>query len=74
LTHKELDLLFLLASNPGKTFSRQELLKLVWGYSFSGYEHTVTAHINRLRIKIENNLNYPEYILTTWGMGYRFSE
>lgn len=74
LTHKELDLLILLASNPGKTFSRLELLKLVWGYSFSGYEHTVTAHINRLRIKIENNLNYPEYILTTWGMGYRFSE
>lgn len=72
LTPKEFDLLVLLASNPGKAFTRQELLEQVWGYTFSGYEHTVTAHINRLRIKIETDLDQPEYILTSWGIGYRF--
>ncbi len=74
LTPKEFDLLLLLASHPGKTFTRQELLERVWGYVFSGYEHTITSHINRLRIKIEPDLNHPEYILTSWGTGYRFSE
>lgn len=74
LTPKEFELLLLLASHPGKTFSRQELLERVWGYVFSGYEHTITSHINRLRIKIESDLNHPEYILTSWGTGYRFSE
>ncbi len=74
LTAKEFDLLVLLAGNPGKSFTRQELLKTVWGLAFAGYEHTITAHINRLRIKIETNLNHPEYILTSWGTGYRFTE
>jgi len=74
LTPKEFDLLLLLASNPGKTFSRNELLEMIWGVAFLGYEHTITSHINRLRIKIENNLHKPEYILTSWGTGYRFSE
>ncbi len=74
LTPKEFDLLLLLASNPGKTFSRHELLEKVWGYAFAGYEHTITSHINRLRIKIEADLNHPKYILTSWGTGYRFLE
>ncbi len=74
LTVKEFDLLCLLAGNQGKTFSRQQMLEDVWGYSFKGYEHTVTSHINRLRIKIEPDLNEPVYILTTWGVGYRFTE
>lgn len=74
LTPKEFDLLYLLASNPGKTFSRQELLERIWGYVFSGYEHTITSHINRLRIKIEPDIQHPQYILTSWGSGYRFSE
>jgi DNA-binding response OmpR family regulator len=74
LTAKEFELLYLLASNRGKTFSRQELLEMIWGYSFSGYEHTVTSHINRLRMKIEPDLERPSYILTTWGVGYRFAE
>jgi DNA-binding response OmpR family regulator len=74
LTPKEFNLLSLLASHPGKAFTRRELLELVWGFSFHGYEHTVTAHINRLRIKIESDVNTPEYILTTWGIGYRFTE
>ena len=74
LTVKEFDLLYLLASNPGKTFSRKELLQQVWGFSFAGYEHTVTSHINRLRLKLESDLNQPVYILTAWGSGYRFAE
>jgi DNA-binding response OmpR family regulator len=74
LSPKEFELLLLMAANPGKTFSRQDLLEKVWGYSFSGYEHTVTTHINRLRLKIERDLHKPEYILTSWGTGYRFAE
>ncbi len=74
LTAKEFELLYLLASNRGKTFSRHELLEMIWGYSFSGYEHTVTSHINRLRMKIEPDIQQPTYILTTWGVGYRFTE
>ncbi|GAB4004031.1 response regulator transcription factor [Spirosoma migulaei] len=74
LTPKEFDLLVLLAENPGKSYSRKELLHLVWDYHFSGYEHTVTAHINRLRNKIESDFARPIYILTTWGIGYRFAE
>ena len=74
LTPKEFDLLLLLASNPGKTFSRHDLLEKIWGYAFEGYEHTITSHINRLRIKIESDLHHPQYILTSWGKGYRFSE
>ncbi|QDH80213.1 response regulator transcription factor [Echinicola soli] len=74
LSPKEFDLLVLLASNPGRTFSRPNLLNQVWGYEFEGFEHTVNSHINRLRSKIEANMNTPEYILTTWGVGYKFRE
>ena len=74
LTPKEFDLLYLFMSNPGKSYSRENLLNIVWGYEFSGYEHTVNSHINRLRTKIEADLNNPIYILTTWGIGYRFSD
>jgi two-component system, OmpR family, alkaline phosphatase synthesis response regulator PhoP len=74
LTPKEFDLLVLMASNPGKTYSRFELLEQVWGVAFEGYEHTITSHINRLRIKLESSLQQPQYILTSWGTGYRFSE
>lgn len=74
LSPKEFDLITLLASNPGKSYSRKNLLNLVWGYDFEGYEHTVNSHINRLRSKIEEDLSNPKYILTTWGVGYRFNE
>lgn len=74
LTPKEYDLLNLLAKNPGRSYTRERLLSLIWGYEFSGYEHTVNSHINRLRAKIEDDLNQPTYILTTWGVGYRFSD
>lgn len=74
LTPKEYDLLVLLAANPGVTFDRSELLDKVWSYDFDGYEHTVNSHINRLRAKIEEDAAKPKFILTTWGVGYRFRE
>ena len=74
LTPKEFDLLHLLASHPGKTYTREQLLNLLWGYQYSGYEHTVNSHINRLRSKIETDLSNPKYILTSWGVGYRFND
>ena len=74
LTPKEFDLLFLFVSNPGKSYSREALLQKVWGHEFRGYEHTVNSHINRLRAKIEPDILKPTYILTTWGVGYRFTD
>lgn len=74
LTPKEFDLLVLLASNPGRTYSRMDLLNQVWNYDFDGYEHTVNSHINRLRTKVEDDINNPQFVLTTWGVGYRFKE
>lgn len=74
LTPKEFDLLLLLAANPGVTYDRKDLLNLVWSYDFEGYEHTVNSHINRLRAKIEVDASKPEYVLTTWGVGYRFND
>lgn len=74
LSPKEFELLVLMASHPGKSYSRADLLKLVWGYDFDGYEHTVNSHINRLRAKIEGDMNNPQYIMTTWGVGYKFNE
>jgi DNA-binding response OmpR family regulator len=74
LSPKEFDLLVLFASNPGRTYTRTQLLDQVWGYQFEGYEHTVNSHINRLRTKIEQNLNKPEFLLTTWGVGYKFRQ
>jgi DNA-binding response OmpR family regulator len=74
LSPKEFDLLTLLASEPGKCYDRGKILNLVWGYDFDGYEHTVNSHINRLRTKIEPDAQHPRYILTNWGVGYRFNE
>jgi DNA-binding response OmpR family regulator len=74
LSPKEFELLVLLASNPGKTYTRMQLLNKIWGYEFEGFEHTVNSHINRLRSKVEQNMHKPEYILTTWGVGYKFRE
>ncbi len=74
LSPKEFELLVLMASNPGKSYSRSRLLNLIWGYDFEGYEHTVNSHINRLRAKIEKDMNEPRYILTSWGVGYSFNE
>jgi len=74
LSPKEFDMLVLLATHPGKTYSRSDLLNQVWGVDFEGFEHTVNSHINRLRSKIEKNMNEPEFILTTWGVGYKFKD
>jgi DNA-binding response OmpR family regulator len=74
LTAKEFDLLSHFALHPGRSYSRGEILSAVWGYQFSGYEHTVNSHINRLRNKIEKNPAEPKYIKTVWGIGYRFVE
>lgn len=74
LTAKEFDLLSHFAHNPGKVYTRSELLDMVWGYGHKGYEHTVNSHINRLRAKIEKDPAHPAYILTVWGVGYKFTE
>ncbi len=74
LTAKEFDLLLHFAGNPGKVFTRSQLLDRVWGYAHEGYEHTVNSHINRLRAKIEEDPAHPVFILTVWGVGYKFAE
>ncbi len=74
LSPKEFELLILLSSNPGRSYSRSQLLTLIWGYDYAGHEHNINSHINRLRAKIEPDMNNPTYILTTWGVGYRFNE
>ena len=74
LTAKEFDLLLHFASHPGRVYSRGQLLDQIWGYSHSGYEHTVNTHINRLRKKIESNPQQADFIETVWGVGYRFRE
>jgi len=74
LTTTEFDLLQVLARNPGRVFSRMELLDRVQGVAYEGYERTVDVHIKNLRKKIEANPRKPRYILTVYGAGYRFSE
>ena len=74
LTAREFDLLYFFITHPGHVFSRNQLLEQVWGYGYDGYEHTVNSHINRLRAKIEQDPAKPHYILTVWGVGYRFCE
>lgn len=72
LTAKEFDLLELLAANPNKVYSRENLLNLVWGYEYPGDARTVDVHIRRLREKIEKNPSEPKYVHTKWGVGYYF--
>jgi DNA-binding response OmpR family regulator len=71
LTAREFDLLVHFARNPGRVFSRAQLLDSVWGYGHEGYEHTVNSHINRLRAKIEPDPSQPDHIVTVWGVGYK---
>ncbi len=73
LTPKEFDLLLHFARNPGRVYSRSQLLDAVWGYSHEGYEHAVNCHINRLRSKIESNHARPDLLLTVWGVGYKLA-
>jgi DNA-binding response OmpR family regulator len=74
LTAREFDLLLHFARHPGRVYSRAELLDLVWGYGYEGYEHTVNSHINRLRAKIEEDPARPRYILSVRGVGYKFTD
>lgn len=72
LTAKEFDLLYVFAANPGRVYTRAQLLDLVWGYGDGVYEANVTSHINRLRAKVERDPARPVHIQTVWGVGYRF--
>lgn len=72
LTAKEFDLLELMVVNPGKVYSRENLLNTVWGYEYPGDVRTVDVHIRRLREKIETNPSEPKYVHTKWGVGYYF--
>lgn len=74
LTAKEFDLLTHFARHPGQVFNRAQLLDQVWGHNHEGYEHTVNSHINRLRAKIEADPAAPDYVLTVWGVGYKFRD
>ena len=72
LTGKEFDLLFFLASNPGRVYTREQLMDQVWDFTYAGDISTVTVHIRRLRKKLEADPVKPRYIKTVWGVGYKF--
>ena len=72
LTVKEFDLVELMMKNPGRVYSRENLLNLVWGYEYMGDFRTVDVHVRRLREKLEPDPANPQYILTKWGIGYYF--
>lgn len=72
LTAKEFDLLELFLTNPGKVFSREKLLNIVWGYEYPGDVRTVDVHVRRLREKVETNPSDPHYVYTKWGVGYYY--
>ncbi len=74
LTAKEFDLVYLLVSNPNKVYSRDQLLKTIWGSTYPGDARTVDVHVRRLREKIETTPAEPKYIHTKWGVGYYFHE
>ena len=74
LTVKEFDLLQLFMNNPGKVYSREELLETIWGFDYLGDLRTVDVHIRRLREKIEPDAANPRYIMTKWGVGYFFAQ
>ena len=73
LTAREFDLLSFLMQHAGRVYSRAQLLDQVWGTTHDTYEHTVNSHINRLRAKLESDSSQPQYIVTVWGVGYRFA-
>ena len=74
LTVKEFDLIELLMKTPGKVYSRENLLDIIWAYDYQGDIRTVDVHIRRLREKLEKNPAKPEHIMTKWGVGYYFNE
>ena len=74
LTAKEFDLLLFFAQNPGRVYTRSQLLNAVWATTLESYEHNVNTHINRLRAKIEADPAHPSFVLTVRGVGYRFAD
>jgi DNA-binding response OmpR family regulator len=74
LTVKEFDLLAHFMRHPGRVYTRSQLLDAVWGGVHDGYAHTVNSHINRLRAKIETDPAQPRWLLTVWGVGYKFAD
>lgn len=74
VTSKEFDMLLLLVTNPGKVYSRDDLLHTIWGEDYPGDARTVDVHIRRLREKIEQNASEPRYVLTKWGVGYYYQQ
>ena len=73
LTAREFDLLHHLAASPGRVYTRDQLMELVWGYTFSADTSTVTVHVRRLREKVEPDPARPRHLQTVWGVGYKFS-
>ncbi len=73
LTAREFDLLYCLASSPGRVFTRDQLMKAVWDHEFAAESSTVTIHMRRLREKIEADPQHPRYLQTVWGVGYQFA-
>lgn len=74
LTHIEFEILYLLASNPGRVFSKEQIYDIVWQEPYSGDYNIVMSHISHIREKIEDNPGKPFYIQTVWGIGYRFNK
>ena len=74
LTPIEFNILKLLASAPGHVYSRQDLLSAIWDTAYEGYKRNIDPHVNRLRTKIEENPKRPKYVLTVWGVGYKFND
>ena len=74
LTNKEFELLYFLASNTNKVFTRDQLLDEIWGYEFYGDSRTVDVHIKRIREKIEINPKNPKYLKVVWGLGYKMEK
>ncbi len=73
LTAREFDLLWFVASHPRRVFSREHIMRRVWGYSAALDTGTITVHVRRLREKIEDKPSHPRHLETVWGVGYRFS-
>lgn len=74
LTYIEFEILCLLASNPGRVFSKEQIYDIVWKEAYAGDYNIVMSHIHNIREKIEGNPSEPIYIQTVWGVGYRFNK
>ena len=74
LTFTEFEILYLLANNPGRVFSKEQIYDIVWKESYAGDNNIVMSHVRNIREKIEDNPSKPIYIQTVWGVGYRFNK